>query len=408
MKLRDLNGLDRIILVYLCAVQLFAFQANLLRLSGLSYFQAEYFDHVFLGNLLIAMISLMFAFRAKLVEAPFLVMMLIFCVLILSVGVFKSNDDPIAGLRYFVLPVFAYMLLLGRKYVMYFYTSKLFWLLVSGAHIIGLLYYFGTLFGTVYPGVGVQSIAYAAIFFFCNGHFILFAIAVLAILLEGKRSIMLSLVLTLIFLRMIRYQTSLRLLYFAGACFAAIAIGSIGLMYLAEIEGNSTINRINLLNPYSNNYDLLLGSSGRLGELISFFGDYALTDLLFGSGAGFQYEWSLGYASEQDGSTKGYFHLSAANYLVAGGVFGVLVFASIALMPFRARHLRISFSAKHTAFGMGFFSIVQSSFGFNLATDMMSWIFILGPGMLLAHKTLDARIKSDHSIVDTVNRKRTS
>lgn len=408
MKLRDFRGLDRAILIYFCAVQLFAFQANLFRLSGVEYFEAVYFDHVFLGSLLVALVSVSFAQRAELVEAPFAMIILVFCAFILTVGVLRSNDNPINGLRYFALPIFAYLLLRKSPFVLYFYNSKPFWILLSVAHVVGLLYYFTTLFGMVYPGIGVQSIAYAAIFFFCHGHFGLFALAVLVVFLEGKRSIMLSLLLAIMFLRGIRYKPSLRLFYFIISGSATMLILSIGLMLIADIEGNIIISRINYINPFSNSYDLFIGSSGRFGEIASYFGDVSFVNLMVGSGAGFQYEWALGYASEQDGEVKGYMHMSAANYLAAGGVFGLFVFAIIALMPFRARKLRVPFAVQRTAFGMGLFTIVQSFFGFILATDMVSWIFILGPAMLLAHKTLHASNKSDYSIFETASRRTAS
>ncbi|MDC1422797.1 hypothetical protein N8540_04305 [Gammaproteobacteria bacterium] len=405
MKPRDFNVLDQIILFFLGGVLLMSFPANLLRLSGDTYFREEYSDHLIFSYLVLALLSASFAMRAKIVEIPQVILFLIFLFYILSVGMLSSNGNEILGLRFYVLPLIAYMLLLGRKFVLFFYTSKSFWLLVTGIHIIGLMYYFGTLFGTVYPGIGVLSIAYAAIFFFCNSYFFLFAMAILVMFLEAKRSIILSVILTVMFLRLIRYQPGLRALYFFGAGFAAIVILSIGLIAIADIEGNTTITRINYLNPYSNSYNLLMGSSGRMGELLSFFGNTSLSNIMIGSGSGFQYEWSLGYASSQEGEIKGYFHMSPANYLAAGGLFGVLVFMRIALMPFRARGLKIPLSAQTTAFGMGLLSIIYSFFAFSLATDLWSWMFIIGPGMLLAHKALNVRIGDDQPYFDSRNQK---
>lgn len=354
-------GLDRLILIVLVPIVFMSFPANLLRLSGVHFFQSNYFTLIFLSYFPLAFLCLVAALRVRVAEPVFAPLMLTFCVWIFAIGVSRGNDDPIGAMRYFVLPLLIYVMLLGRRYVLFFYTSKWLWVAILITHILGLLYYFSNLSGYIYPGIGVQNIAYAAIYFFSNGHPALFLASIVAIVLEGKRSVLLSLLVTLLFIRLFKFKSNILLLgYFVAAVLLSLIVISTILFFLASIEGSVVVNRINLINPFSYNYDLFKGSSGRWGELVTFFGERNFVDTLIGAGAGFNYEWELGYSSEREGEVKSYFHMSAANYVAAGGIVGAVTFLYLLKIPMDVRRLKMPDNVRRTAFGLALMSVVQS------------------------------------------------
>lgn len=361
-----------------------SFPTTLLRLASMDFFVEFYFDLVFMGFIGLALLNLVLALTVPLPERPLAVLLLVFILLIFAIGVLRGTDDPIGGLRYFVLPLVVYLLLIGRNFLLFFITSKRFWTILLISHAFGLVVYFSGLLGPIYPGIGVQSIAYAAIFFIVNGHPILFLISLIMIFLEGKRSILFSILLTLAFLKLVKFSVAGRLLYsiFAGILAALLLIGF--LYSITDAQGSTTLARINYINPFSDQFDLYLGSSGRFGELVSFWDGKSFLEVLFGSGSGFKYQWDLGFASEQSGEIKGYLHMSIANYLAVGGILGLALFVYLAILPFKASRLKLPPKAQMSAFGFGIFSIVQSFFGFNLATDATTLIFIIGPAALLS------------------------
>lgn len=112
----------------------------------------------------------------------------------------------------------------------------------------------------------------------------------------------------------------------------------------------------------------------------------------------------ISYASEQDGRVRSIFTCQQPiTWLsVAYLVFSFCQYFLDAISSLEVKSFRwcVVHSIWYRVFG-----VLQSFFGFNMMMNMISWFFILGPGILLAHKNLDACIKSDYSIADNVNRK---
>tara|TARA_B100000446_G_scaffold137525_1_gene129914 strand:- start:15522 stop:16379 length:858 start_codon:yes stop_codon:yes gene_type:complete len=265
------------------------------------------------------------------------------------------------------------------RFVSFFYESHNFWKLILFTHAFFLGVYLLFLKGSVYPGIGVQSIAYAVIFFLVNGNLVLGVFGLLIVFFEGKRSVLLCLVLTIFVLRMIRISPIRRLIYALLGSIVFLSLLSGVLFFIAEINDIPVINRINLINPFSKSFDLYLGSSGRFGELVSVFSGSGFGEILLGKGAGFTYIWDLGYANDQTNTSKQYLHMSMANYVVSGGLIGIVLSLYILKMPFQATNLNASWSVKYTAFGFSVYAILQGFFGFNFATDPYTWVMILAP-----------------------------
>ncbi len=384
MRLQEFSLINRALILFIGMVMILSFPTTLLRLASVDFFVEYYFDLVFAAFVGLALLNLVLTLKAPLPERFLAVLLLSFILLIFAIGVLRSTDDPIGGLRYFVLPLVVYFLLIGRNFLLFFITSKRFWAIIMISHALGLAVYFSGLMGPIYPGIGVQSIAYASIFFIVNGHPILFLISLVMIFFEGKRSILFSILVTLAFLKLVKFSVAGRLLYSIVAGILASLLLIVFLYSITDAEGSTTLARINYINPFSDQFDLYLGSSGRFGELVSFWEGKSFLEVLFGAGSGFKYQWDLGFASEQSGEIKGYLHMSIANYLAVGGILGLALFVYLAILPFKASRLKLPPKAQMTAFGFGIFSIVQSFFGFNLATDATSLIFIIGPAALLS------------------------
>ncbi len=386
MKVRGISYYDYMLLLFVGGVIVLSFPANLLRVWGVPFFRGPYYDVIFVIFVVLALCNLWMSKDSPLPSYYFAATLLLFSTMVFAIGVIRGNENVIAGMKYFALPLIVYMLLVGRRFVLSFYSSNFLWSLVVGSHVFCLLFYYAFLYGRVYPGIGVPSISFAALFFLAKQKYFLLSVSLLVVLLEGKRSLLLALLITMVFMRMVRLSVVGRLIYTILGIGILVLSMYLGLSFLAGITGSAIVNRINLLNPFSGSFDILLGSSGRAGELLSYFRGKDTLELLIGSGSGFTYEWQLGYASTQEGEIKGYFHMTPANYLAAGGLLGLVPFVWMMLLPFRAGALKESNDTRTVAFGLGVFCVVQSFFGFNLATDAVSIIFIIGPMMLLSEQ----------------------
>lgn len=382
MREGRLSDIDIWLIIYVGFALLMSFPSNLLRLQGVEIFSGPYTNGLFLGFILLAAINLVSSIQSPMAERQLLYVFCVFLVYIFTLGVLNGHDDPIANMRYFVLPVAVYVLLIGRRFPLYFYKSYGFWVIVFVTHVAFLAYYYSFLYGAVYPGIGVQSIAYAGIFFFANGHFILFGMVLTLVVLEGKRSILLSLLLTLVLLRLIHVQSRYRWIFAISAALFLAGLLAVGMSYISQTDSIPVFNRFNQLNPFSEDYDLAVGSSGRYDEIMSAFGSKTISSFIFGSGSGYTYEWLFSYSSQQEGEVKGYLHMSPANYVMVGGILGLMVFTYLCSMPFKAHRLPLDLNGRRIAFGFGLFSVFQSFFGFNLAVDAVSLIFIVGPASL--------------------------
>ncbi|WP_421864534.1 hypothetical protein [Marinobacter adhaerens] len=361
-----------------------SFPANLLRLYGVDFFAESYPKIILIFSFFLASINLALVFNKKVSLYVFFIVLLYSCFLsyILVVGVLRGNSGIIYGLKYFILPVVAVFFLMGRGFLFFFYKSSGFWKLILFSHLLLFCVYIFLLYGKVYPGIGVSSLAYSALFFFVNGNPLLFCISSLLILLEGKRSVLVSMLLALALCRLIDKKALTIFISIFLYLIVFLVFSILALYLMAYFDGFGAFDRINLINPFSGRFDLAVGSSGRYGELVSAFGDRTLGELFAGMGAGFEYQWDLGYESQQSGETKGYLHISPANYLLIGGVFGCLIFIFISSLPFFAKRMPGDPKVRKVAFCFGIYSILQSSFGFNFATDIVTLVLIIGPFIL--------------------------
>lgn len=384
IEVREQAKMDLAFALFLGLVIIVSFPANLMRLQGFEFFSEIYPKLILVLLLFFAVVNSLKLAKARIpkVFLLFLFVWVFFFWYLVFVGNLNNNPNPLLGLKYFLVPFFVLLVLIGRRFLLYFYSSIFFWRCILVTHIILVLVYFFFLYGSIYPGIGVSSLAYSSLFFLINGNPFLFSVSFLIVFFEGKRSILLSLLLTCVFFKLFN-KSSLKIFFYIllYSIVSLLIFGAI-LYFISQMDHVQAFNRINLINPFSSQFNLLLGSSGRYGEIVSAFKDRTVSELFFGMGSGFQYQWDLGYQSGQSGETKGYLHFSPANYLLIGGVWGVVIFIFMSTFPLFAKKLNVDQRVKKTAFSFGIFSIFQSFFGFNFATDVVTLVFVLGPATL--------------------------
>jgi hypothetical protein len=170
----------------------------------------------------------------------------------------------------------------------------------------------------LYPGYGTGGPAYAGLFYLVTGRPLLFFLTSGVIMMQGKRSIMLPyfgccmLFLAVRYLRC-RHVFPLILLPLAAA---VLIFGAIEHFDLYALPGLDMLRYINL---FSDDFDLIMGSSGRLDEYASALlalEQYPMAQYI-GAGFGFHFEWDHGGAT----LSQGYVHNSP---LLIGFLLGPL------------------------------------------------------------------------------------
>ncbi len=375
---------DKVVFYIVSSYIILSFPLTLLRLSG------NYFIPILILNLFLVTFIALGLLRAitclhlKLFSPLYLAFTVVFIVYILAVGFWSGNENPGIGIKYFMLSLVMYFVVFGTTFYQSILTSKKLWYFVLLGHLLGYIYYLIVLRGSIYPGIGVQSIGYAGFFFLFSGKYVAALGAILLLVLEQKRSLLLSFFVTAFLVYFLRNKNKSDLISILKSVVVVSILGSALLAFISTLEPGPLVNRINLINPFSSQFAPFLGSSGRLGEIVSFFEVNSLGSLVFGKGSGFDYIWDLGYTNQANGEVKHYFHLSIMNYLAAGGILGLSYFIYLGLRFRSISKIKQSVQLSNTMRSFAMFSIIQSFFGFNTAVDPILWITILAPLAMLS------------------------
>lgn len=261
-------------------------------------------------------------------------------------------------------------------------------------------------FFVIYPGFGTQAVAYLAIYYLHNRSFLLFSLSFLLVIAQGKRSILFSLLATLIFASLLR-RTSLLIAIFISA----IAIASVFTCFFWGLEFYDLyslpgMDRIRFINPFSSSFDLALGSSGRFDEISSAFSLFAEQDInwLLGAGFGFSYVWEVSYG-EFYTEVKGYLHSVPLMLVILFGLPAAITFYLFSLNlvsqvlrnggPNNESNSIITAKVISSSF---LFFLISGAFSLNSLSDPLGWVFM---GLCLAMNI----INNDKSIYKRVGEK---
>ncbi|WP_391088881.1 hypothetical protein [Vibrio sp. NH-UV-68] len=215
----------------------------------------------------------------------------------------------------------------GRNLLSYVSFSRLINLFTVGLFsnvLVVIFYKMISLFHVIYPGYGGSFIGYVAIYFLTIGRRFYFIISLLIIIAQGKRSILLSFIASLVFYYAY-FKVKMGFFFTLLSIIILVAMLLFGIDYLGlyTIGG---LERLVYINPFSDRYDIYLGSSGRFDEIISMFRGFSSYDLeyIFGRGFGFSYDWELSYRPDFI-ETKGYVHNTHLLIFALTGSIGLLI-----------------------------------------------------------------------------------
>lgn len=369
---------SKIIYALVVYVFLIGMPVNIYRIGG---GDIGYYQHILILTALFAALSNIPNMRIlSRKEFGFIVFYIFFIVYSLSLGLMNHELYlVIDSLKYYLLGFFVVLALIGQPLNLELLHSKRLWTSILFIHFLCVIYFYSFMYGKYYPGIGVQSIAYASIYYFIYGYKIMFLFSIILMVFEAKRSILLSslvVIALLIFIRRSVKKSKLPLFKLMIAFWASLFILIFVLYLISMLPESSLVNRINLINPFSDSFDVMLGSSGRAGELVSFFGSIDdVYSLVSGSGFGFQYQWDLGFNNAQSGEIKPYFHMSIFNYIATAGVVGLFLW----FLFFRNSILLLKSKIDRSTllvFSFVLFSLIQSFFGFVSAIDPFFWLMM--------------------------------
>ena len=257
----------------------------------------------------------------------------------------------------------------------------------------------------IYPGYGTQAIGYVVVYNFVMKKNRLFVISLLALILEGKRGVMIS-VLFCLYIFYVIYNPKLRRISILALMFLPVVLILIlyllEAMHLSDIPG---ISRIKYINPFSNEYNLFMGSSGRFDEITSAmnaFGENSF-NYIFGAGFGFNFDWLLSYNTAFV-ENKVSLHMSPLMiFILVGPIVTLFIYTYLIRLSISA--IKNSFSAGNSTqsrllnyFALsGLFFIISGFFALNISSDPIGPMF-LGLCSCFVIKLKEVRIDSKSNL----------
>lgn len=242
-----------------------------------------------------------------------------------------------------------------------------------------------SLYTPIYPGYGTQSAGYLTLYYATFGKPIFFFASFILVILQGKRSILVSILCALVILKLLKQGLSAGLALFisilATSLLFIVFLFSLELFQLNEVPG---LDRIKYINPFSQSFNIALGSSGRFDEITSAFSTFASNDFhwIYGTGLGFQYEWTVTYGSFYS-EIKGYLHNTPLLFIILGGIpLFLIVYGMFIHIFIKTNSLMGFLKSKKNKDSLQFLSIsflfflISGLFSLNSLSDPVGWIFL--------------------------------
>lgn len=220
---------------------------------------------------------------------------------------------------------------------------------------------------------------------------------------QGKRSILFSLLATLIFAGVLRRMTLIMAVVIAVVVIAALFVGFFWALEFYELNHLPGLDRIRFINPFSPSFDLALGSSGRFDEISSAFSLFSEKEVnwFFGAGFGFSYLWEVTYG-EFHTELKGYLHSVPLMLVILFGLPAAIAFyafsfnlvSQVLLSSEKSDSCSSSIASRVLASSFLFF-LISGAFSLNSLSDPLGWVFMglcLGVVKLHYDKSLYKRV----------------
>lgn len=229
----------------------------------------------------------------------------------------------------------------------------------------------------LYPSFGTQGMGYIFLYFLAAKMKWMATFSFIIIAAQGKRSILLSAFFTYVLYKLItRYKSQLTIFIGFGVF---LVLGTLFFYVLEAFDLYKVVSvqRFAAINPFSEQYDLAMGSSGRLDEYASFFKQYKDRTIAYflGVGVGFNYTWTLSYRTDFE-EVKSYLHNSLLMILVFLGPF-IFTFIYGYILKKVNNALIYSESTKlHFIASSVVYFIISGMFSLNILVDPLGFILL--------------------------------
>lgn len=230
---------------------------------------------------------------------------------------------------------------------------------------------------TLYPSFGTQGMGYVFLYFLVAKMRWMATFSLIIIAVQGKRSILLSVLFTYVLYRLVTRFKSHYTIFIGFGVF--LLLGSFFFYVLEVFDLYKTISgqRFAAINPFAEQYDLAMGSSGRLDEYSSFFKEYKDRTISYflGVGVGFNYTWTLSYRTDFE-EVKSYLHNSGLMILVFVGPFlFTFIYGYILKKVNNALIFSDSKKLYYIALSVVYF-IISGMFSLNILVDPLGYILL--------------------------------
>ncbi|RTZ14661.1 hypothetical protein EJ063_15220 [Vibrio aquaticus] len=238
-----------------------------------------------------------------------------------------------------------------------------------------------SVFYVIYPGYGGSFIGYIAIYFLSLRNRIYFFVSVILIVAQGKRSILLSFIASLVVYYAF-FKVKLGFFFTFSLMISFVTALLLGIEYL-DLYSIGGLGRLAYINPFSDRFDLYLGSSGRFDEILSMFRGFSSYGLeyLFGRGFGFSYEWELSYRPDFI-EIKGYVHNTHLLIFALTGLVGLSIWLGYFIFVFSSIRRRMNGFPPHEQRIVQFFCMslifffISGFFSLNIISDIFGVICV--------------------------------
>lgn len=243
----------------------------------------------------------------------------------------------------------------------------------------------------LYPGYGVQSMAYVSIYFYLVKNRLGFLLSSLIIISQGKRSIIVG-----VFLSICIHQAIIKTKSKYGLMLGLIFLVLLTVFGLYIIDYTNSydlfgLSRMKYISPFSDSFDIYIGSSGRVDEFISVLLRFenVFIPKITGFGMGFEYEWLLSYRKDFS-EIKSYLHNSPLMISILLGPF-----IAVALYWYFLKLISWGFNSSGGLL-INYISLcslcflILGLFSLNMLSDPIGWVLI---GVLLSLKEKNVFLK---------------
>jgi hypothetical protein len=230
----------------------------------------------------------------------------------------------------------------------------------------------------IYSGYGHHAISYVAMYNMVMKKKLLFTLSLIILIAQGLRGIMIVTLFCIYFYHSLTNVKYKKLMYLG---LILLPFFSLALLYLIEDMNLYTLpglGRMASINPFSDQFDLFKGSSGRMDEVLNAMDVFNsnLFNYFFGAGFGFTYDWQVSYEASDIEENKCYLHITPITLFILLGPIALFVYGYFIFLAIRGIK-NANFAGNREQCDLakffsisGLFFILSGTFSLNLISDL--------------------------------------